>query len=179
MKTRKYLLGLFSTILSVGFLFGCNDKKDEAEPDPTEEPSEQKADNDRNNMPRNVGYEQSNEYDNDNNKTRLKVAYEAANRITKLDEVATANVFVTNRNAYVAVILQNGANREVTDRLEKKITDQVRATDRDIRDVYVSSDPDFVNRMEEYENRINEGASINGLFADFTDTVRRAFPNAR
>ena len=35
MKTRKYLLGLLSTILSVGFLFGCNDKKDEAEPDPT------------------------------------------------------------------------------------------------------------------------------------------------
>jgi len=34
-KKRKYLFGLLSTILSVGFLFGCNDKKDEAEPDPT------------------------------------------------------------------------------------------------------------------------------------------------
>ena len=35
MKTKKYALGLLSAILSVGFLFGCNDKKDEAEPDPT------------------------------------------------------------------------------------------------------------------------------------------------
>ena len=58
MKKKKYLFGLLSTILSVGFLFGCNDKKDEAEPDTTEEPSEQKVENDRNNNgSRNVGYQ--------------------------------------------------------------------------------------------------------------------------
>jgi YhcN/YlaJ family sporulation lipoprotein len=183
MKTKKYVLGLLSTILSVGFLFGCNDKKDEAEPDPTEEPSEQKAQNTRdNNDLRDVGFQpngdQNNNVDN-NNQTRLEVADKAANRIVKLDEVDTANVIVTNRNAYVAVVLKNGANGEVTDRLKKKISDQVKATDRDIRNVYVSSDPDFVNRMEGYGNRINEGATRNGLFEDFTETVRRVFPNNR
>ncbi|MDY0944013.1 YhcN/YlaJ family sporulation lipoprotein [Priestia megaterium] len=182
MKKRKYLLGLLSTILSVGFLFGCNDKKDEAEPDPTEEPSEQKANNDRNNGPRDVGFQpdgtQNNNVDNDN-QTRLEVADKAADRIAKLDEVDTANVIVTNQNAYVAVVLKNGAKGEVTDRLEKKIADQVRATDRDIRDVFVSSNPDFVNRMEGYRNRINEGHPVTGLFEEFTETVRRVFPNAR
>ncbi|MBE2978827.1 YhcN/YlaJ family sporulation lipoprotein [Priestia megaterium] len=182
MKTRKYLLGLLSTILSVGFLFGCNDKKDEAEPDPTEEPSEQKAQNKRNNNDlRDVGYQPDRDQNDnvDNNQTRLKVADEAANRIAKLDEVDSANVIVTNRNAYVAVVLQDRSKGEVTDRLEKKIADQVRATDSDIQDVFVSSNPDFVERMRDYGNRINEGAPVKGLFEEFTETVRRVFPNAR
>ncbi|MBT2258960.1 YhcN/YlaJ family sporulation lipoprotein [Priestia megaterium] len=183
MKTKKYVLGLLSAILSVGFLFGCNDKKDEAEPDPTEEPSEQKSQNNRdNNDLRDVGFQpdgdENNNVDN-NNQSRLEVADKAADRIAKLNEVDTANVIVTNRNAYVAVVLKNEANGEVTDPLKKKISDQVKATDRDIRNVYVSSDPDFVNRMEGYGNRINEDATRNGLFEDFTETVRRVFPNNR
>ncbi|MCJ7988977.1 YhcN/YlaJ family sporulation lipoprotein [Priestia sp. OVS21] len=48
-----------------------------------------------------------------------------------------------------------------------------------MRDVFVSSDPDFVNRMKGYGNRINEDASRDSLFEDFTETVRRVFPNNR
>lgn len=44
MKQKKHLLALMSGILSVGLLFGCNGV-DEEEPDPTEEPSEQREDN--------------------------------------------------------------------------------------------------------------------------------------
>ncbi|WP_144405400.1 hypothetical protein [Bacillus cereus] len=40
MKKRKYLLVFMSTVLPVGFLFGCN-CVDEDEPYPTEEPSEE------------------------------------------------------------------------------------------------------------------------------------------
>ncbi|HWO96515.1 MAG TPA: hypothetical protein VNM45_09305 [Bacillus sp. (in: firmicutes)] len=43
MKKRKYLFVLMSTVLSLGFLFGCNGV-DEDEPDPSEEPSEQTED---------------------------------------------------------------------------------------------------------------------------------------
>lgn len=65
MKNRKYLFGLLSTILSVGFLFGCNVKKDETEPDPIEEPSEQKVENKgNNNSPRNVGYNADKDWNN-------------------------------------------------------------------------------------------------------------------
>ncbi|MGR6338194.1 YhcN/YlaJ family sporulation lipoprotein [Priestia megaterium] len=182
MRTKKYLVGLLSTILSVGFLFGCNDKKDEAEPDPTEEPSEQRAQNARNNNDlRDVGYQPDRDRNDnvDNNQTQLKVADEAADRVTKLDEVDSANVIVTNRNAYVAVVLQDRTKGEVTDRLEKKIADQVRATDSDIQDVFVSSNPDFVERMRDYGNKINEGKPVKGLFEEFTETVRRVFPNTR
>jgi len=44
LKKRKYLLAIMSTILSVGFLCGCNGV-DENEPDPTEEPSEEIQEN--------------------------------------------------------------------------------------------------------------------------------------
>ena len=38
---KKLILGSFTTILSIGLLFGCGTPNDEQEPDPTEEPSEQ------------------------------------------------------------------------------------------------------------------------------------------
>lgn len=41
---KRYIFGLLSTILSMGLLFGC-DGVDEDEPDPSEEPSEQREDN--------------------------------------------------------------------------------------------------------------------------------------
>lgn len=41
---QKQILALMSVILSAGVLFGCNGV-DEDEPDPTEEPSEQREDN--------------------------------------------------------------------------------------------------------------------------------------
>ncbi|TYR81792.1 YhcN/YlaJ family sporulation lipoprotein [Priestia megaterium] len=189
MKERKYLFGLLSTVLSAGFLFGCNATQDEAEPDPTEEPSEQRQDNARlNDGPQNVGFDpdngniqdDNNNVDQDNgNQTRLEVADEAADRVVKLDEVDRANVIVTNRNAYVAVVLHDGAKGEVTDRIEKKVADQVRAADPDIQEVFVSSNPDFVDRMTDYGERINQGDPIEGFFEEFTETVRRAFPNPR
>ncbi|WP_459502956.1 hypothetical protein [Bacillus sp. C1] len=49
MKSKKYLFALMATVLSTGLLFGCNNAKDEQEPDPTEEPSEQKQQDERKN----------------------------------------------------------------------------------------------------------------------------------
>jgi YhcN/YlaJ family sporulation lipoprotein len=115
----------------------------------------------------------------DNDQKRMEVADKAADRIKDLDEVERANVIVTNRNAYVAVVLRDGAKGEVTNRLEKKIADKVKDSDSDIRNVYVSSNPNFVNRMEDYGNRINQGDPIEGFFDEFNEMVRRVFPNPR
>ena len=171
MKKIKYLAMAF---LPIPLLFGCAaNQENEA------------MDNRDNNEIRNVQYRQNdvdinknNDFDR-NNKTRMEIADKAADRITELDEVKTANVIVTNRNAYAAVVLRDGTKGEVTDRLENKIADKVRATDSNIRNVYVSSNPDFVKRMADYGERIKEGAPIKGLFEEFNETVRRVFPNAR
>jgi YhcN/YlaJ family sporulation lipoprotein len=170
-KKVKYLVMAFLPIL---LLFGCAaNQKNEA------------MDNRDNNKIRNVQYRQNdvninknNDFDR-NNETRMEIADEAADRITELDEVKTANVIVTNRNAYAAVVLRDSAKGEVTDRLKNKIADKVRATDPNIRNVYVSSNPDFVKRMKDYGKRIKQGDPIKGLFEEFSETVRRVFPNAR
>ncbi|MFC0187136.1 hypothetical protein ACFFJY_02495 [Fictibacillus aquaticus] len=45
MNWRKYIMMFMSAIMLSGLLVGCNEKRDNQEPDPTEEPSEEKKEN--------------------------------------------------------------------------------------------------------------------------------------
>nr|WP_227551325.1 YhcN/YlaJ family sporulation lipoprotein [Metabacillus sediminilitoris] len=177
MKKVRYIPMI---LLLIPGLFGCNAfQADEGQNGQNENPI------------RNVGYNQddvgireirngNNDFvRNNDNENRMEVADKAAERITELNEVRTANVIVTNQNAYAAVVLRDDTKGEVTDRLENKIADKVKAADPDIRNVFVSSNPDFIERMTDYGDRINEGDPIEGLFEEFNETVRRVFPNAR
>ncbi|PEZ02730.1 sporulation protein [Bacillus sp. AFS018417] len=173
MKKINILVVFFLSIIS---LFGCagnqkekalNNRKDNAMQNVRYEGNNAGIQNDRNNRI------------NDNNQTRLEVANKAADRIAELDEVDQANVIVTNNNAYVAVVLKNGVQGNITDQLEKKIADQVRATDPDIRNVFVSSNPDFANRMRDYAEKIKRGEPVEGLVEEFNEAVKRVFPTAR
>ncbi|MFC0562170.1 YhcN/YlaJ family sporulation lipoprotein [Halalkalibacter alkalisediminis] len=114
-----------------------------------------------------------------NNDTRMQVADEAQDKIENLSEVRHANVIVTNRNAYVAVVLDDDSKGEVRKDVENKISDQVKSTDDNIRNVFVSSNPDFVDRMGDYGDKIQSGKPIRGLFEEFNEMVQRIFPNAR
>ncbi|PAE14393.1 hypothetical protein CHH91_19815, partial [Virgibacillus sp. 7505] len=60
-------------------------------------------------------------------------------------------------------MLANGSEDEVTDDVEDKISEQVRETDENIRNVYVSSNPDFVERATNYADRIQEGEPVEGF----------------
>lgn len=126
--------------------------------------------NNRNNNIRNVGT-------NDN--TRMQVADEAQNKIENLDEVRDANIIVTNRNAYVAVVLEDNSKDDVRRELENKISDQVKQTDNNIQNVFVSSNPDFVDRMGDYGEKVESGKPVRGLFEEFNEMVQRVFPYAR
>ncbi|USK36432.1 YhcN/YlaJ family sporulation lipoprotein (plasmid) [Bacillus sp. F19] len=99
--------------------------------------------------------------------------------MTAIDDVKRANVIVTDENAYVAVMLSNGAKGEVTNQLEKQIADKVKGTDPDIENVFVSSNPAFFERMNDYAESIANGDPIEGFFEEFNETIRRIPPNAR
>lgn len=115
-----------------------------------------------------------------NDDTRMEVAEEAADKVSELNEVKRANVIVTNRNAYVAVVLNEGNNNEnITRDVEDKISRAVKETDKNIRNVYVSANPNFTDRMTGYGDRIQRGEPVRGFFDEFTEMVRRVFPNAR
>lgn len=122
----------------------------------------------------NVGYNNQNNQDN-----RMRVADKAQDKIEGLTEVKSANVIVTDRNAFVAVILEDNSKGDVRRDLENKISQQVKATDQNIDNVYVSSNPDFVDRMTDYGDKLQRGEPVEGLFEEFGEMIQRVFPNAR
>lgn len=129
--------------------------------------------NDNNNNNNNDGTAVDN---NNGNNNKIELAQDAADRVAKIDEVDSANVLVTDNNAYVGVVLDQGVNE--TNDLEKKVADEVRATNGNYDNVYVSFNPDFAKQMADYGNRINNNEPVEGFFNEFSDTVKRMFPNA-
>lgn len=109
---------------------------------------------------------------------QFEIADKAADKITKLKGVRQANVLVTRRNAYVAAVLDND-QQQLTREIEDKIADQVRAVDPGIRNVYVSTNPEFTDRINNYVTDVQTGRPVVGFFEQFNDIVARIFPNAR
>jgi spore cortex protein len=117
-----------------------------------------------------------NTYDN---RPKMRVADEVADRVADLKEVDTANVIVTENNAYVAVKLSPSSRNEWTKKIENKISRRVKSVDPDIDNVFVSENPDFYDRMNTYASDIRNGKPVSGFFNQFTETIRRVFPKAK
>lgn len=116
---------------------------------------------------------------NNNNDVQMRVHDEVKNKIEDLNEVKRAHVIVTDSTAYVAVVLNDDKTGNVRKDLEDKISDKVKSTDKSIDNVYVSSNPDFVDSMSDYGNKIQNGEPIRGLYDEFSEMVQRVFPTAR
>lgn len=136
--------------------------------------------------------------------TKLEVAKDAADRVAELEGVESATVIVTDQNAYAAVVLKgdhtvnntdnnaktgtnkgtvtnndkNNPDQVLSPDLENKIAEKVREANTNIKNVYVSLNPEFVEHMTGYGERINRGEPVAGFFDEFTETMRRVFPNA-
>lgn len=117
--------------------------------------------------------------DDNRNGNNMREADDIADKITDMKEVNNATVIVTDNNAYVAVVLTGNKQGDVTQSLKKKISDKVKATDKSINNVYVSANPDFVDRMQDYGRRIRKGEPIKGLLDEFGQMTRRVFPEQK
>jgi YhcN/YlaJ family sporulation lipoprotein len=135
--------------------------------------------NNRNNQVRQQGMntQQAQNQPQGNTDNRIQIAEQAADKIAQLNEVKQANVLVTNRNAYVAAALD--ANQQLTRDIEDRIAQQVKATDPNIQNVYVSTNPEFVDRIRTYVAEVRQGRPVAGFFEQFSEMVQRIFPNAR
>jgi YhcN/YlaJ family sporulation lipoprotein len=109
-------------------------------------------------------------------KDRVQIATQASEKIAQLNGVTSANVLVTGKNAYVAVVLN--PNQPLSRDFEDQIAQQVKSTDPAIQNVYVSANPDFVSRVQTYVNDVRLGKPVSGFFNEFTEIVRRLFPTA-
>jgi YhcN/YlaJ family sporulation lipoprotein len=109
---------------------------------------------------------------------RIEIADKAAEKITKLKGVNQANVLVTRRNAYVAAVLDTN-QQKLTKNIEDQIANQVRKADPSIQNVYVSTNPEFVDRINGYVNDVQEGRPVAGFLEQLNEIAARIFPNAR
>ena len=119
----------------------------------------------------------NNDQTNDNGQSKVELADDAADKIAALDEVDSANALVTNNNAYVGVVLNEGI--EENDELKNKVADEVRSVHSEFNNVYVSFNPDVANRLTEYGNQIRSGEPIEGFFDEFMTSIDRMFPESK
>jgi YhcN/YlaJ family sporulation lipoprotein len=170
---KKYVL-----ISTIGLMFmitaaGCGTNKNMNE--------EGQQMNNRNLERVNYKNDQANrDYVNDGTmRENYSLADQEANKVADLKEVKSAYVLTTDQNAYVAVVLEdqnNGNDGNVSKELKKKISDQVKSQNGSINNVYVSTNPDFVDRLRGYADKARNGKPIEGLGEEIADTVKRVFP---
>ncbi|UOQ43584.1 YhcN/YlaJ family sporulation lipoprotein [Halobacillus salinarum] len=181
MKLKAFAVGL----VAVSSLVACQAEQGQGT-----------RDNDNNNGVQNTRFERTaddmygqrnnaNRYDNDMNmvhNTNYQVAKEAANNIEQnVKGVDRAYVLKTRDNAYVAAVMDNpnGEASELTDKVESQITKAVKKADNDIDNVYVSTNPDFVDLVNNYVGDVKNGKPVQGFFQEFGQMVERIFPNAK
>lgn len=137
--------------------------------------------------------------DNTRDNDRYDIAEEAADRITdEIDVIDQAYVLTTDNNAYVAAMMDNNDNddndgtrdhtrnnvrqdrnddgEELTDEVKDDIADIVQSVDNDIDNVYVSTNPDFFDLMNNYVDDMNNGQPVRGFFDQFGNMIERLFP---
>ncbi|HSO58802.1 MAG TPA: YhcN/YlaJ family sporulation lipoprotein [Paenisporosarcina sp.] len=166
----KKIWTLLSAILLCITLMGCGNRED----------------NDTATNTENNGEVDKNNADTANDEESLELADEASGKIDELEEVDSSTVIITENNAYVAVVLnKNSDGSEIAEgsdeleQIEEKIGEQVRETNDTVDNVYVSLNPDFVSRMNEYRDKVDQGEPVEGLFEEFGELTQRIFPDAK
>lgn len=72
-----------------------------------------------------------------------------------------------------------GRDDDISDDLKHDIAQIVRSVDNRIDNVYVSSNPDFVDLTNNYIDDVNAGRPIRGFFDEMSNMIERIFPQNR
>jgi spore cortex protein len=177
---KKFILISIIGLLFSGMAAGCGMNND----DMNEQGMNTGTDNDL----KRVGYDQEEPRDamdindpgtRDTVRENYSISNEAADRVADLNEVSRAYVLTTERSAYVAAVFENGENGQVSNEMKDKIAKQIRKVDAGIKDVYVTTNPDFVDRMRNYADKAEGGKPVEGFGEELTDALQRVFPDRR
>ncbi|UOQ46747.1 YhcN/YlaJ family sporulation lipoprotein [Gracilibacillus caseinilyticus] len=110
-------------------------------------------------------------------KNNYEVADKAADQIaSKIEGIDRAYVITTDNNAYVAATWDKENNGELTDKVKDKIAKTVKSVNKDIDNVYVSTNPDFFELAGQYSNDIESGQPVEGFFNQMGNMIERIFP---
>lgn len=113
----------------------------------------------------------NNNKNGDTNRQNFFVDKNAEKKIMNLKEVVDANVIITNNHAFVAVVLAN--HPDLSSNLKENIRNQVRSIHTQIDNIYISSNPHFVQEIDEFTVRINRGDK--NIANDFNNMINDYF----
>jgi spore cortex protein len=113
-----------------------------------------------------------------NTQTQIALEEVTADQVALIDDVSEAIIVETDNNAFVAVKLDNGTDT-ITDDLRSKITQVVTANVEHGEAVHIANNPEFYRKMQTYERYLKSGTPISHYINDFSETIRRIFPDAR
>lgn len=121
---------------------------------------------------------------------KVEMSHKIANKIAALPGVHSANVMLTNNNAYVAVSTKHGTKMNtkgmsmrnantatISGDMKAKIGAEVKKVAPNCKNVYVSADANFMDRMNEFSKMAKEGRPIHGFTTEFQEMVNRLFPS--
>jgi hypothetical protein len=66
---------------------------------------------------------------------------------------------------------------DMEDRMKARIADIVKSVNPSVRNVYVSANPGFVDRINGYAESFGNGRPIRGMILEFNEMVERVFPD--
>ncbi|RQW21947.1 YhcN/YlaJ family sporulation lipoprotein [Bacillus sp. C1-1] len=170
MKMKKYLLHSLALTFVAAALVACggNNNNDMNSPDNDTEMNEPGEDG-----VENQGYGMDNHDDQ-----HITVSGEVADSVRELDGVHHAAAIVMGSQAYIAVTMDDESH-DVSDEMKQKIADKAMEVDHNLSEVHVSSNPDFVERMKGYGDRIENGEPVSGFADEFMEMVHRMFPTTK
>ncbi|QTM98543.1 hypothetical protein ERJ70_04065 [Sediminibacillus dalangtanensis] len=73
----------------------------------------------------------------------------------------------------------NGGDNQVSNRIKEEVSKVVKEADDNVENVYVSTNPDFVNLTNNYAQDVQNGEPVEGFFEQFGEMTQRLFPQNR
>lgn len=99
-------------------------------------------------------------------------ANKIAKRVAALKEVNNASVVINGDTAIVG-IESNMKNNNISSNLKQKIEAAVKAGDKNIKNIKITSDSDITNRLKTMTTQLNEGNPISEFTRDIEDILER------
>lgn len=96
-----------------------------------------------------------------------------AQRVEALPEVNRVTVLINGNRAIVGVDVRGDLTNTIDANLRNRIEAAVKAADRNIRTVSITSDPTLMTRIRNLSTQINNGNIISNFADEFEDLLRR------
>ncbi|KGG80555.1 hypothetical protein Y919_05470 [Caloranaerobacter azorensis H53214] len=170
LKKNKLLITLvIFTMLITVFTYGCRKSEKPNLPSPKQE--------DRNIIDNEIERKDLEDVEEKTGKTLSARAEKIADSIVDLPGVDDATVVITGNTALVGVDIEKELEGKVVTDLKKQIVTRVKQTDKDIKNVTVTADPDLFERIDDIAQEINRGRGMSEFADEVKEIIRRITPS--